>query len=492
MLCQPATLLGALLLLATIAAAQQRGPAASGRRQIHRVQHGQCSYTFVLPESDICQLAPEAPDAFGGSNSLQRDLPASRLPLADLRAQRAQRVRQLEKILENNTQWLLKLEQSIRRNLRSNLAQAQQHTVQNQTSAAQTHKLTAVEAQVLNQTSRMKLQMLENSLSTNKLERQMLMQSHELQRLQSRNRALESRLQALEAQHQAQMDSLQDKREQLQSLLGRQTGALANLNHHLQALGSNSSSLKQQQQQLMELIQRLVRIVAQDRRPVSLKIPKQLFQDCAEIKGSGANASGVYTIRVANMTRPLKVFCDMDTDGGGWTLIQRRQDGSTSFQRTWEEYKEGFGNVAGEHWLGNEAVHHLTSRTAHLLRVELHDWEGRQTSIQYEHFQLGNEKQRYSLLVNTSSSSTGLKNSLAPRGTKFSTGDMDNDNCMCKCAQMMSGGWWFDACGLSNLNGIYYPVQQHLHKINGIRWHYFRGPSYSLHGTRMMLRPMGA
>ncbi|XP_059115643.1 angiopoietin-4 [Peromyscus eremicus] len=505
MLCQPAMLLGGLLLLATMAAAQQRGPAPSGRRQIQRVQHGQCSYTFVLPEPDICQPGPVVPEALGGSNSLQRDLPASRLPLADLRAQRAQRVSQLEKILENNTQWLLKLEQSIRRNLRSNLPQTQRHTAQNETATmlalgtnlmnqtmAQTDKLTAMEAQVLNQTSHMKIQMLGNSLSTNKLERQMLMQSHELQRLQSRNRALESRLQALEAQHQAQMNSLQDKREQLQSLLGHQTGALTNLKQNLQALSSNSSSLQQQQQQLMELVQRLVRIVAQDQRPVSLKIPKQLLQDCAEIKRSGANTSGIYTIRVANMTRPLKVFCDMETDGGGWTLIQRRQDGSMSFQRTWEEYKEGFGNVAREHWLGNEAVHHLTSRTAYLLRVELQDWEGRQTSIQYEHFQLGNERQRYSLSVNASSSSSGLKNSLAPHGTKFSTSDMDNDNCMCKCAQMMSGGWWFDACGLSNLNGIYYPVHQHLHKINGIRWHYFRGPSYSLHGTRMMLRPMGA
>ncbi|KAL1785388.1 angiopoietin-4 [Sigmodon hispidus] len=498
-------LLGVLLLMVTMAAAQQGGPTANGRRQIHRVQHGQCSYTFVLPESDICQQAHMAPEAFGGSNSLQRDLPTSRQPLADLRSQRAQRVSQLEKMLENNTQWLLKLEQSIRRNLRSNLPQAQRYTVQNQTTTmlalgtnlmnqttAQTHKLTSVEAQVLNQTSRMKIQMLENSLSTNKLEKQVLMQSHELQRLQSRNRALESRLQALEAQHQAQMNSLQDKREQLQSLLGHQTGALANLKHNLQTLNSNSSSLQQKQQQLMELVQRLVRIIAQDQHSVSLKTPKQLFQDCAEIKRSGANTSGVYTIRVANMTRPLKVFCDMETDGGGWTLIQRRQDGSMSFQRTWEEYKEGFGNVAREHWLGNEAVHRLTSRTAHLLRVELQDWEGHQTSIQYEHFQLGSEKQRYSLSVNSSSSPTGLRNSLAPQGTKFSTIDMDNDNCMCKCAQIMSGGWWFDACGLSNLNGIYYPSHQRLHKINGVRWQYFRGSSYSLHGTRMMLRPMGA
>lgn len=79
-------------------------------------------------------------------------------------------------------------------------------------------------------------------------------------------RALESRLQALEAQHEAQMNSLQDKREQLQNLLGRQTGTLTKLKNNLQALSSNSSSLQQQQQQLMELVQRLARIVAQNQR----------------------------------------------------------------------------------------------------------------------------------------------------------------------------------------------------------------------------------
>lgn len=62
------------------------------------------------------------------------------------------------------------------------------------------------------------------------------------------------------------MSSLQDKREQLQNLLGQQTGTLANLKHNLQVLSSNSSSLQQQQQQLKELVQRLARIVAQDKR----------------------------------------------------------------------------------------------------------------------------------------------------------------------------------------------------------------------------------
>lgn len=114
------------------------------------------------------------------------------------------------------------------------------------------------------------------------------------------------------------------------------------------------------------------------------------------------------------------------------------------------------------------------------------------------------------------SGTAGQQSGLAMQGTNFSTRDADNDNCLCKCAQMLSGGeqqglgrgprsvptpvpllllppigWWFDACGLSNLNGIYYPARHNIRKLNGIRWHYFQGPSYSLKGTRMLIRPAG-
>lgn len=104
MLSRPAMLLGGLLLtMATVTGAQQRGQEAGGRRRAHRVQHGQCSYTFVLPEPEPC---PPEPEAFRGSNSLQRDSPATALNLGDWPTQR---VRQLEKVLENNTQWLQKV-----------------------------------------------------------------------------------------------------------------------------------------------------------------------------------------------------------------------------------------------------------------------------------------------------------------------------------------------------------------------------------------------
>ncbi|XP_074173341.1 angiopoietin-4 isoform X2 [Rhinolophus sinicus] len=401
MLSRPAMLLGSLLLtVATVTVAQQRGQEAGGRRRAHRVQHGQCSYTFVLPEPEPC---PPKPEAFRGSNSLQRDSPATALNLGDWPTQR---VRQLEKVLENNTQWLQKLERYIQMNLRSELAQIQQHMVQNQTATmlelgtsllnqttAQTRKLTDVEAQVLNQTSRMEIQLLETSLSTNKLEKQLLLQGHELHRLQGCNSALETRVQALETQQQAELASLRGEKERLRRLLGRQSGALAGLESSLRAARSNSSLLQSQQRELLESVQRLVRVVAQSLG--SMRAAEQGFQDCAEIQRSGANASGVYTIHVANMTEPRKVFCDLEANGGGWTLIQRRANGSVNFQRNWKDYKQGFGNPAGEHWLGNEVVHQLTSRAAYSLRVELQDWEGNEAYAQYEHFQLGSERQLY-------------------------------------------------------------------------------------------------
>uniref|UniRef100_A0A8C2EW98 Si:ch211-203k16.3 n=1 Tax=Cyprinus carpio TaxID=7962 RepID=A0A8C2EW98_CYPCA len=108
--------------------------------------------------------------------------------------------------------------------------------------------------------------------------------------------------------------------------------------------------------------------------------------DCASIYYNGVRRSGIYTVVPSLGAMPVEVYCDMDTDGGGWTVIQRRQDGSVNFDRSWKEYKEGFGDLHTEYWLGNEHIHDLSGQGNYTLRIDLEDWSGKHKHAVYQSF----------------------------------------------------------------------------------------------------------
>ena len=88
-----------------------------------------------------------------------------------------------------------------------------------------------------------------------------------------------------------------------------------------------------------------------------------VYKDCKEAFGKGNRLSGVYTVNPDNEI-PFQVYCDMHTDGGGWTVFQRRMDGSVDFYRNWNDYVNGFGDLKGEFWLGLEKIYRLTASVA--------------------------------------------------------------------------------------------------------------------------------
>ncbi|XP_023123069.3 fibroleukin [Amphiprion ocellaris] len=197
-------------------------------------------------------------------------------------------------------------------------------------------------------------------------------------------------------------------------------------------------------------------------------------QDCAEIYRLGIKENGIYTIQPDLHGPALEAKCDMESAGGGWTVIQNRQDGSVDFNRTWQEYREGFGSLQGEHWLGNAALHALTSTGQHQLRIELEDWHQQKRQATYSNFKVASEAHRYRLTAREYSGDAGNALSYSKRynhdGRSFSTADRDHDRYTSgNCGQYYGAGWWFDACLAANLNGRYYRGR-YSGVTNGIYW----------------------
>ncbi|KAM6220992.1 fibrinogen alpha chain [Rhynchocyon petersi] len=236
--------------------------------------------------------------------------------------------------------------------------------------------------------------------------------------------------------------------------------------------------------------------------------PARDCDDALQTQPSGAH-SGIFSIKPPGSSKIFSVYCDQETGLGGWLLIQQRMDGSLNFNRTWEDYKRGFGSLndqgEGELWLGNDYLHILTQKGS-VLRVELEDWEGNKTYAEYQ-FRVGPETEGYVLQVSSYKGTAGdalVEGSAedgpeytSHAGMRFSTFDRDADQWEENCAEVYGGGWWYNNCQAANLNGIYYsggsydPRENSPYEIeNGVVWAPFRESDYSLMSVRMKIRPL--
>ncbi|KAM6983741.1 angiopoietin-related protein 5 [Tautogolabrus adspersus] len=245
----------------------------------------------------------------------------------------------------------------------------------------------------------------------------------------------------------------------------------------------------------------------------SIKPVQSHGRDCSDIKDNLMSVvpkipSGIYIVHPENTDSSFEVFCEMDYMGGGWTVMQRRTDGLTDFKRPWADYSDGFGNLAGEHWLGLKKVFHLVNQkeTRFQLHIALVSSDDITSYASYDDFHVDSETQFFSIHLGRYAGSAGdafrgYEQEQNQDTAPFSASDVDNDGCnpFCSidnrtvesCSTIQNNtGWWFNQCGLANLNGSPEDAEQNLGQKMHILWDTWRqnGIPHTIKSVTMKIR----
>uniref|UniRef100_A0A3Q0R3V8 Angiopoietin like 5 n=1 Tax=Amphilophus citrinellus TaxID=61819 RepID=A0A3Q0R3V8_AMPCI len=245
----------------------------------------------------------------------------------------------------------------------------------------------------------------------------------------------------------------------------------------------------------------------------SMKPVQSHGRDCSDIKDNLMSVvpkipSGIYIVHPENTDSSFEVFCEMDYMGGGWTVMQRRTDGLTDFKRSWADYVDGFGHLAGEHWLGLKKVFHIVNQkdTRFQLHIALVSHDDVTSYASYDDFRLDSDTQFFSIHLGRYAGSAGdafrgydqeQNQDTAP----FSASDVDNDGCNPFCSignctvescsiHYNHTGWWFNQCGLANLNGSPEDAERNQGQRMHILWDTWRhsGVPYTIKSVTMKIR----
>ncbi|XP_023173976.1 angiopoietin-related protein 7 isoform X2 [Drosophila hydei] len=269
-------------------------------------------------------------------------------------------------------------------------------------------------------------------------------------------------------------------------------------------LVSLAYNVKDTQQSVGKLVQNTnnIRRRLANRKAQSAQLPQNVASLAPAVAEEHATSclqsylavNGILKLQLTPQSDPFYVPCQED----GWTVVMNRSSDDVSFERSWLDYKEGFGNLAGDFFIGLDKLHALTSSSLHELRIWMQDFQDNVAVAGYDSFAISGERELYALSL-----LGRYQEHLQPpagdsfsyhAGAKFSTFDSDNDNCLeCSCAQRHKAGGWFNACGTSNLMGVYHGLGTNYQRAGetGIYWDTFQGKDYSLRSIKMLIRPLG-
>lgn len=178
--------------------------------------------------------------------------------------------------------------------------------------------------------------------------------------------------------------------------------------------------------------------------PSSIATPLETIHTCRKTYHSGQ-----YLLQLRDKSAPIPVVClhKHQLTGDGWLVIQQRVDGSENFFRNWVDYRDGFGNLSREFWLGLENIYHITNAAPHELLVEMVGFDNTFHYARYSSFEIGTEEEKYVLNKLGGYSGTAGDSLRAHLGMRFSTYDNDNDQAQSTdCAVTYIGAWWYDQC----------------------------------------------
>ncbi|XP_059168841.1 fibrinogen-like protein A [Physella acuta] len=268
-----------------------------------------------------------------------------------------------------------------------------------------------------------KLQAMQGTINENR---------NKLQSIPSKLQDLKETLQAIPSKFEYFTESLQDNHIKLETI----EGTVQDNQNRLLAIPNKLQTLQETVQDNKKLLDVLEMLTPIPIETCKVNMDRPLFRKYYHIHGEKL------------------ALCDTETDGGGWVVIQRRIKGDVLFNRTWEEYKQGFGSVEGDFWIGNEKISSLTMMGYNELRFDM-KYKGASYYMIYSNVKVGNEADLYRIMF-TFKTGNAKDNFSRHNGIAFSTFDRDNDAFPeGHCARDLKSGWWFKMCLHVNMNGVW-------------------------------------